>query len=122
MRRLLARLIYDTRAQPLPARVRLATQRARRLLFVAEEFEVVLQVSPNPSSSGVRVMGEVLWEGVPVVGATIRLSGPVTPTNQPTDLEGKFRLAALASGGYSIEIGMAEQVIDIPALDLDDAS
>lgn len=118
----MARLVYDTRDEPLAAGVRLAAQRARRLLFVAEEFEVVLQVSPNPSSSGVRVMGEVLWEGVPVVGATIRLSGPVTPTNQPTDLEGKFRLAALPSGDYSIEIGMEDRVVDIPTLDVGDAS
>jgi hypothetical protein len=118
----MTRLVYDTRDRPLPAGVRLTAQRARRLLFVAEEFEVVLQVSPDPSSNGVRVMGEVLCEGVPVVGATIRLSGPVTLTNQPTDLEGKFRLAALPSGGYSIEIGMEEQVVDIPALDIGDAS
>ena len=122
MHRLLARLIYDTRAQPLPARVRLATQRARRLLFVAEEFEVVLQVSPDPSPNQVKVIGEVLSEGVPVTGATVRLDGPVELTNQVTDLEGKFRLAALPSGGYSIEIGMAEQVVEIPALDVDDAS
>jgi hypothetical protein len=122
MRHLMARLVYDTRDEPLAAGVRLAAQRARRLLFVAEEFEVVLQVSPNPSSSGVRVMGEVLWEGVPVVGATIRLSGPVTPTNQPTDLEGKFRLAALPRGDYSIEIGMEDRVVDIPTLDVGDAS
>ena len=122
MRHLMARLVYDTRDRPLAAGVRLAAQRARRLLFVAEELEVVLQVSRDPSSSGFKVMGEVLWEGVPVVGATIRLSGPVTPTNQPTDLEGKFRLAALPSGDYSIEIGMEDRVVDIPALDVGDAS
>ena len=122
MRRLLARLIYDTRAQPLPAGVRLVAPRTRRLLFVAEEFEVVLQVSSDPSPNRVKVIGQVWSEGVPVVGATVRLAGPAGLTNQVTDLEGQFRLAALPRGDYSIEIGMAEQVVDIPALDLGDTS
>ena len=122
MRRLLARLIYDTRAQPLPAGVRLVAPRIRRLLFMAEEFEVVLQVSPDPSPNRVKVIGQVWSEGVPVVGATVRLAGPAGLTNQVTDLEGQFRLAALPRGDYSIEIGMAEQVVDIPALDLGDTS
>ena len=96
--------------------------RARRLLFAAEEFEVILQISRDPSPNQVKVIGEVLSDGVPVIGATVRLDGPVELTSQVTDFEGKFRLAALARGDYSIEISMAEQVVEIPALDVDDAS
>ena len=120
MRRLLARLIYDTRAQPLPPGVRLAAQRARRLLFVADEFEVVLQVSSSPSPDRAAVIGQVWSSGVPLAGAAIRLDGPVKLTDGVTDPEGQFRLAALPKGRYSIDIGTAEEVVDIPAVDLED--
>jgi hypothetical protein len=120
MRRLLARLIYDTRAQPLPVGVRVVAQGARRLLFVAEEFEVVLHVSPDPLPNRVRVLGQVWSAGVPLPAATVRLGGPLELADEMTDSEGQFRLAALPKGGYSIGIDTAEQGVDIPTVDLDD--
>ena len=41
------RLVYDTKAQPLSSGVRAVLQRARRLLYAADETELVLQIAPG---------------------------------------------------------------------------
>lgn len=116
-RRLVARVVYDTRAQPLPAGVRTVLQRARRLLFVAEDSEVILQVSPAATSGQIQVMGQVLAAGLPVHGATLRAVGSASVAPQATDQEGAFRLAGLPSGDYTLEIETAEHILELPTLD-----
>ena len=117
-RRLSARLVYDTNAQPLPSGVRAVMQRARRLLFAADDFEVVLQVSPEAVPERVKIMGQVLAEGLPVAGADVRLDGPTVQRSWATDREGEFRFAELPGGDYTLEIGTPEHVLEMPTLKL----
>ena len=117
-RRLAARLVYDTSAHPLPSGVRAVMQRARRLLFAAADFEVVLQISPEAMPERVKVMGQVLTEGLPVAGAEVRLDGPPGPRSWATDREGEFRFAELPAGDYVLEIGTPEHVLQMPTLKL----
>ena len=117
-RRLMARLVYDTSAQPLPSGVRAVIQRARRLLFAADDLEVVLQVSPEAAPERLKVMGQVLAEGLPVADAGVRLDGPAGPRAWTADREGEFRFAELPAGDYVLEVGTPERVLEMPTLTL----
>jgi hypothetical protein len=125
--RLVAALVYDTRSKPLPAGVRAVVQRARRLLYTAERFEIVVQISPAIGPDHVRLVGQVLRSGLPVADATIRIDGLVDPARgsiygparTATDDDGSFRLADLPIGRYSVEIGTPEQVVAVPPFDLE---
>src|SRR3712207_2507726 len=92
---LVAELLYDTRAQGLPTGVRAVTQRGRSLLYSADAYEIMLQVSAEPSPDRVKLMGQVLQEGLPLPEVTIRLDGPAARVDQLTDSEGEFRLSEL---------------------------
>ena len=117
-RRLMARLVYDTSAQPLPSGVRAVMQRARRLLFAAEDFEVVLQVSPEATPARLKVMGQVLAAGLPVADAELSLDGPPGPRTWTADREGEFRFTELPAGEYALEVGTPERVLELPTLTL----
>ena len=116
-RRRPARLVYDTLTQQLPAGVRAVGQRARRLLFAAEDTELMLQVSADASPNGLRVMGQVLEQGMPLDGAAVRFDGPASP-DQRTDRDGEFRLSELPKGDYRIEVDATGRVIETPAVEL----
>lgn len=111
VRRPTAALVYDTQRQALPAGVRMATQRARSVLFATGEVEVLLQVTSDASRQRLKLMGQVLAEGAPVEAALVQLDGPAGPVDVKTDLDGEFQIADLPSGEYSMEIVTSEQVI-----------
>ena len=117
-RRVPADLVYDTKAQPLPSGVRaVMQQRARRMLFTAEDTELVLQVSSDAMPEQLKVVGQVLDEGIPVEGAAVRLDGP-RRIDESTDEEGEFRVHELPKGSYDLAIGTPDRVVGVSALDL----
>ena len=117
-RRVPADLVYDTKAQPLPSGVRaVMQQRARRMLFTAEDTELVLQVSSDASPEQLKVVGQVLDDGIPVEGAAVHLAGP-RQVHDATDEEGEFRMSELPKGSYDLAVGTADRVVDISPLDL----
>ena len=117
-RRVPADLVYDTKAQPLPSGVRaVMQQRARRMLFTAEDTELVLQVSSDAMPEQLKVVGQVLDEGIPVEGAAVRLAGP-RQIHEATDEEGEFRVGDLPKGSYVLAIGTVDRVVDVSPLDL----
>ena len=117
-RRVSAELVYDTKAQPLPSGVRaVMQQRARRMLFTADDTELVLQVSADIAPEQLKVVGQVLDEGIPVEGAAVRFEGP-RQVHEATDEEGEFRVGDLPKGSYDLEIGTADRVVDVSPLDL----
>ena len=61
----LASLRFDTFAQPLTAGVRSAAAVARQLVFEAEGFTVDLRLDPQPRSSRVLAIGQILNRRVP---------------------------------------------------------
>jgi len=113
-----AGLVYDTKAQPLSQGVRAVACRARRLLFTCDQTELVLQVDADQRTQHVRLVGEILDEGLPVPGAAISVRGPDTVHRLTTDDGGQFRLADLVADNYGLEIETERRIIDVPAFDV----
>lgn len=116
---LTAQLVYDTRSQPLPRGVRGVVQRARRMLFAADDYELLLQVSRGGSPDRFKIMGQFWSAGAPLAGAAVRLEGPSSISNWATDGAGQFRLTEMPWGSYSIEVGTGDHLVKLPALGLD---
>jgi len=116
--RVQADLVYDTKTQPLASGVRAVVQRGRRLLYAAGETELVLQIASEPQPDQVRLMGQVLDEGMPVDGATVDLRGESVALHRATDEEGEFRLGGLPVGSYDLDIDTATRQIRVDQLDL----
>ena len=115
-RRVRASLVYDTKARPMPSGVRaVMQQRTRRMLFTAEDTELILQVSSSTAPEHLKIFGQVLDDGIPVEGASVYFTG-ARQADAATDEDGEFRVNDLPLGGYELVIGMAGRVIDISPL------
>src|SRR5687768_10742059 len=98
-KRIKARLVYDTKAQPLSPGVRAVLQRARRVLYAADETELVLQIAPDRQADLLKLAGQVLDEGMPIEGASVNLHGPSSSqVAQETDEDGEFLIGSLPKG------------------------
>lgn len=117
--RIEAELVYDTKAQPLRAGVRAVVQRARRVLYSAEETEVVLQIAPDRQANHLKLAGQVLDEGMPLEGAAVHLQGAAKRANQETDEEGEFMFGALPQGQYNLEIETPAHVLSVTPLEVE---
>lgn len=112
-------LVYDTRDRPLAAGVRSVGGPARRLLFAAEETELVLQMTPERSMGRVRLIGQLLDNGMPIGGASVQLAGPAGSCIKSTDDEGQFRVADMQKGSYQLEIGTLTQLLSVDHLSVE---
>jgi hypothetical protein len=112
-------LVYDTAAQPLRPGVRAVTQRARRLLFMAEDRELMLQLAPTPIPSCLKLVGQVLDCGEPVSGAAVELRGPAGAIAQATDSDGHFSIDELPKGAYVIAVAATDRSLAVADLALD---
>jgi hypothetical protein len=109
-------LVYDTRDRPLAAGVRSVGGPARRMLFAADETELVIQMTPERSPGRVRLMGQVLDNGMPIGGASVQLNGPTGVRVKSTDEEGQFRVADVQKGSYLLEIATLTQLLSVDHL------
>jgi len=116
-RRLELTLFYDTAAQPLAAGVRAVIQRARRLLYSADDTELVLQISPEPTPNRLRLIGQILDEGLPVEAAGVHLDG-LAESAHTTDEEGEFRVIELPARAYRLTIDLADGRVGVTPLDI----
>jgi len=94
----LANLLFDTFAQPLPTGVRSGAAVARQLVYEAEGLTVDLRVDPQPQSNKICVVGQVLDKGVSRVspsGASIMIW---TEKGQPI-----LQVSANESGEFQLE-------------------
>ena len=114
-----ASLVYDTRSDLGTPGVRTAIQRARRLLYAADNTELIIQVAPERQSTNVRLFGQVLDDGLPVSDATVSLVGAADVVQCPTDEDGEFRIADLPKGSYGLDIHAGARLIGITGMDLD---
>ena len=113
-----ASLVYDTKAQPLAQGVRAVACRARRLLFTSNQTELVLQIDADQRTQHVRLVGELLDEGIPVPGAAISVRGTGSAHHVATDDCGEFRIADLAMGSYGLEVEIERRIISIAPFDV----
>jgi hypothetical protein len=114
-----AELTYDTADQPLPTGVRVvATEGNRRLMFEAQAYEVMLRVAADRQGQQYDVAGQVLYEGLPLPGATVRLDRNDPTTTISTDQTGRFRLPPLVNGAYGLQIAVGGAVLAVPPIAL----
>ena len=116
--RIVASLVYDTRTQPLSSGIRAVVQRARRLLYAADETELVLQVAPGKQADRLKLAGQVLEDGMPVEGAVVSLHGPASH-DEETDEEGEFLITSVPKGAYSLDIKTPAREMSIVSFDVD---
>jgi hypothetical protein len=117
--RIEARLVYDTKTQPLSAGVRAAGQRARRFLYAADEAEVVIQIAPDRQANCCKLSGQVLDEGMPIEGAAVSLLGPMSSLQRETDEDGEFVIGGVPRGAYNLEVETPARQISVASLDIE---
>jgi hypothetical protein len=115
-------LAYDTADQGLPLGVRAVVREgSRRLMFEADAYEVLLRVAANQLTEQYELAGQVLFKGLPLPGATVRLEldGPATTIS--TDGAGGFQLPPLVHGAYGLSIAVDGAVLTVPPISLHQA-
>jgi hypothetical protein len=117
--RIEARLVYDTKEQPLSPGVRAVVQRARRVLYAADETELVLQIAPDKQADRMKLAGQVLDDGMPIEGAAVNLHGVARKTEHETDEDGEFSIGALPRGEYSLQIDTPSRQLSVTPLELE---
>ena len=112
-------LAYDTADQGLPTGVRAVVREgSRRLMFEAAAYEVLLRVASNQRTKQHELTGQVLFEGLPLPGATVRLELDGLGTTISTDRSGAFRLPPLVHGAYGLSIAVDGAVLTVPPIAL----
>src|SRR3954453_643086 len=114
-----AELTYDTADQPLPSGVRVVTQEGnRRLMFEVQAYEVMLRVASDRLGQRYDVAGQILFEGLPLPGATVRLDRNDPGPTISTDQTGHFRLPPLVHGAYGLKIAVDGAILAVPPIAL----
>ena len=112
-------LAYDTADQGLPSGVRAVVREGnRRLMFEAAAYEILLKVASDRLTQQYELAGQVLFEGLPLPGATVRLEADGPATTTATDLSGGFRLPPLVNGACAMSIAVNGAVLTVPPIAL----
>ena len=112
-------LAYDTADQGLPFGVKVVVREgSRRLMFEAEAYEILLKVASDRLTRQHELAGQVLYEGLPLPGATVRLEMNGPATTIATDLAGAFRLPPLEDGACALSIAVEGAVLTVPPIAL----
>jgi hypothetical protein len=112
-------LAYDTAEQRLPSGVRAVVREGRRhLMFEANAYEVMLRVASDRLTERHELEGQVLFKGLPLPGATVRLDRGATGATTSTDLAGGFRLPPLVRGAYRLQIAVDGAILTVPPIAL----
>ena len=120
----LASLLFDTFAQPLPTGVRSGAAVARQLVYEAEGLTVDLRLDPQPQSSKICVVGQVLDKGVPRISLSSASIMLWTEKGQPllhvsANEHGEFQLEFNAQENLRLSIDAAgRKTIRIPLANL----
>ena len=111
LRRLVAALVYDLAPRTARVGVRGAGTASRKLLFAADEYEVMIQGSPDARPSRHLLVGQVSWEGEPVPDATVLLDGVSHRAETDADDDGSFRFTNLEAGRYQLDVWAGNDLI-----------
>ena len=102
-----------------PSGVRPVVQEgSRRLMFEADAYEILLRVAMNRQTEVYDLAGQVLYEGLPLPGARIRLDAGGPAATTATDGAGGFRLPPLVHGAYALRIAVEGAVLTTPPIAL----
>jgi len=95
----LASLLFDTLAQPVPAGIRSGTAVARQVVYEAEGLTVDLRLDPQPNSDTILVLGQVLDKRHPRISPSEVSIELWTQKGQPF-----LQVGANESGEFQIEL------------------
>jgi hypothetical protein len=84
---------------------------------MSEDTELMLQLAPTQIPTRLKLVGQVLDFGEPVIGAAVELRGPTGAIAQATDDDGHFSIDELPKGAYNIAV-IAARHQSLSVLDL----
>jgi hypothetical protein len=112
-------LTYDTARTSLPYGIRAVVQEgSRRLMFDIQDYEILVRVAPIRLSEQYLLEGQVMFAGLPLSGAAVRLAAHEADTAVLTDRFGGFRLPPLRHGAYGLQIAVEGAVLAVPPIAL----
>jgi hypothetical protein len=112
-------LAYDTAKTGLPSGIRAIVQEgSRRLMFDTLEYEILVRVASIRLTEQYLLEGQVLFEGLPLPGAAVRLDADGAGMPVLTDRFGGFRLPPLGDGAYGLQIAVDGAVLSVPPIAL----
>lgn len=111
LRRLVATLVYSLGPQTARVGVRSARALGPSVLFAADQYEVMIQGSPDARPSRHLLMGQVSWDGEPVPEATILLENGSHRAETDADDDGSFRFPNLEGGNYQLDVWAGNDLI-----------
>ncbi|HEX5736133.1 MAG TPA: zf-HC2 domain-containing protein [Blastocatellia bacterium] len=123
--RLVASLVFDSQARPLPAGVRLTETADRQLLYRAGAYTVDLQIASIDARA--RLSGQVLKEGEfkfeSVAGLKVfLLSEEEALASAVANNFGEFTLSSVACGQYDLRVETGDADITIVGLKISETS
>jgi len=116
--RLIAKLMYDSFREPLPAGVRSQTSLSRHALYEAGDYCIDLRIEYKNGDDRVDMVGQVVSKrdpNVPAAGSSIVLkSGSESKAQTKTNKLGEFQLAYEPATRLRLHIPMEEKFIEVP--------
>lgn len=116
VRRIIATLIFDSRAAAPRFGMRSLHSSSRQLLYSAQEADVDLRITVQNEEC--LVAGQVIRD--PCAGGTVEISGPGGSAQASLNELCEFALPALPLGTYSLRLTMPDVEIEIPELEFKD--
>lgn len=115
-RRLVAALVCDTHLQPRPVGARAVAVEPRRLLYRVGSTEIDLEIGPSQITGRLRMLGQVTASTADLARAWVTSDGPSGRLEADVDSLGQFSLDGLTEGVHRLEIGLVDELIEIPAV------
>lgn len=117
--RIAAALVYDTSTVGLPTGIRaVQLESSRSLLFQADEYEVLVRIAAHRDATDVDVIGQVLYEGLPVADVPVGLATAPDALVGQTDRGGRFQLTRGSEMQLQLQMAVADGVLELPPLAL----
>lgn len=116
VRRIIATLVFDSRAAGPGFGMRSVHTSSRQLLYSAQDADLDLRITVQ--NEEFIVAGQVIRE--PCAGGVVDISGPTGAAQASLNELCEFTLAPLPAGTYSLRVTMRDVEIEIPELEVKD--
>lgn len=115
--RILARLVFDSFSQPLPAGVRARQPRSRQVMYRAGDVFVDLRLDHEHGQPRVSLVGQIASRGVPAASLNVFLmAGQEALARAPVNEFGEFQLQYIPGPRMRLRIPLdgGERGVDVP--------
>ena len=116
LRRIIARLIFDSRSSNPAFGMRSIHTSSRQLLYSAEDTDLDLRITVQNEECV--VTGQIIRDGC--AGGLVEISGATGTVETRLNELCEFTLSAIPVGTYSLRVKMLDVEIEIPELELKD--